>query len=65
MNKVDAINILEKLKSKIEYFLMDYRKDSFFYISKNIDRISFILSFYLVIYLKKLQKLSKMNIIFI
>lgn len=40
-------------------FIIHYRKDKICYISKNTDRISLMLSFYLVTYLKELQKLSK------
>jgi len=43
----------------LKRFLIDYRKDSFFHISKNTDRISFLLSFYLVTYLQELQRISK------
>lgn len=43
----------------LKRFLIDYRRDSFCYVSKNTDRISFMLSFYLVTYLQELQKLSK------
>lgn len=39
-------------------FLTNYRKDKLCNISKNMDRISFMLSFYLVMYLRELQKLS-------
>lgn len=38
---------------------LNYRKDDLCYVSKNTDRVSFMLSFYLVMYLKELQKLSK------
>ena len=43
----------------LKRFLIDYRKDKLCYVSKNTDRISFMLSFYLVMYLQELQKLSK------
>jgi hypothetical protein len=39
-------------------FLINYRKEKV-YISKNLDRISFMLSFYLLIYYKELQKIPK------
>lgn len=43
----------------LKRFLIDYRKDLFFYVSKNTDRISFMLSLFLATYLQELQKLSK------
>lgn len=43
----------------LKRFVIDYRKDKLCYVSKNMDRISFMLSFYIIVYLKELQKLSK------
>ncbi len=43
----------------LKRFLIDYRKDKLCYVTKNMDRISFMLSFYYVIYLRELQKLSE------
>lgn len=40
-------------------FLIDYRKEEKVYLSPNIDRISMMISFYYLIYLKELQKLTK------
>ncbi len=51
----EAIFISRLLKR----FLSDYKNEPFFQPSQNMDRISFILSFYSVIYLQELQKLSK------
>lgn len=43
----------------LKKFLFDYKKNSYCNVSKNTDRISLILSFYLVTYLKELQNISK------
>lgn len=40
-------------------FLVKYRKLKEYYISENMDRISFMLSFFLLVYLKEIQKVSK------
>ena len=42
----------------LKIFLIDYRQEKI-EISENIDRISMMLSFYLLLYLKELQELSK------
>lgn len=39
-------------------YIFYYRKDNFFIFSKNVDRISFMLSFFKLMYLKEIQKLS-------
>lgn len=40
-------------------FITNYRKEKYYIPSQNMDRVSFMLSFYYLIYLKELQKLSK------
>lgn len=40
-------------------FITNYRKEKYYIPSKNMDRVSFMLSFYYLIYLEQLQKISK------
>lgn len=41
----------------LKRFLIDYRKENI-YLNKNLDKLSMILSFYYLLYLKEIQKLS-------
>ena len=43
----------------LKRFLFDYRKENDCCISKNMDRISLMLSFYLIVYTNEIQKISK------
>lgn len=43
----------------LKYFLIDYRKEQYIIPSENLDRISFMLSFFAAVYFKEIQNLSK------
>lgn len=45
----------------LKRFLFDYRKDKNCVVSENTDRISFMLSFFYLMYLKEVQEISKRN----
>ncbi|MBE6144245.1 MAG: hypothetical protein E7169_01580 [Firmicutes bacterium] len=43
----------------LKRFMVDYKKMKLCMVSKNLDRVSMLLSFYIVMYLKEIQKISK------
>lgn len=52
-------NRSEFISRLLNSFLIDYRKQKQIYVSENLDRISMMLAFFQIVYVKELQKISR------